>query len=82
MGESSTLNELYDEIKVNLSQFDSKIATIQSVHGPNRTGDIPHSLASIEKAKSLLDYKPEFSLRSGLQEAMKWYWEHKSTLEV
>ena len=67
---------------MNLSQFDSEIATIQSVHGPNRTGDIPHSLASIEKAKSLLEYNPEFSLKLGLKEAMKLYWEHKSTLEV
>ena len=81
-GESSTLNELYDEIKVNLSGFDPEIASIQSVHGPNRTGDIPHSLASIEKAKSLLQYTPEFSLKSGLKQAMQWYWEHKSTLEV
>lgn len=81
-GESSTLNELYDEIKVNLSEFDSKITAIKSIHGPNRTGDIPHSLASIEKAKSLLHYNPEFSLKLGLKEAMKWYWDHKSTLEV
>lgn len=81
-GESSTLNELYDEIKVNLSGFDPEIASIQSIHGPNRTGDIPHSLASIEKAKSLLQYTPEFSLKSGLKQAMQWYWEHKSTLEV
>ena len=81
-GESSTLNELYDEIKVNLSEFDSEITAIKSIHGPNRTGDIPHSLASIEKAKSLLHYNPEFSLKLGLKEAMKWYWDHKSTLEV
>ena len=81
-GESSTLNDLYDEIKVNLSKFDSEIANIVSIHGPNRTGDIPHSLASIDKAKELLDYNPEFSLEAGLKEAMLWYWEHKSTLEA
>jgi UDP-N-acetylglucosamine 4-epimerase len=81
-GESSTLNELYEEIKTNLSEYDAKIASIDSVHGPNRTGDIPHSLASIDKAKRLLNYNPEFSLKSGLKEAMKWYWENKSSLEV
>jgi UDP-N-acetylglucosamine 4-epimerase len=81
-GESSTLNELVEEIKTNLSVYDSEIKSISSVHGPNRTGDIPHSLASIDKAKRLLNYAPEYSLKDGLRAAMKWYWEHKSTLEV
>lgn len=81
-GESSTLNELFDEIKANLSHYDDKISAINSIHGPNRTGDIPHSLASIDKAKRLLNYAPEYSLKDGLKEAMQWYWEHKSTLEV
>ena len=81
-GESSTLNELFDEIKANLSVYDHKINGISSIHGPNRTGDIPHSLASIDKAKRLLNYAPEYSLKDGLKAAMKWYWEHKSTLEI
>ncbi|MEJ6506336.1 MAG: SDR family oxidoreductase [Crocinitomicaceae bacterium] len=81
-GESSTLNELYEEIKSNLAKYDPNLADIKSVHGPNRKGDIPHSLASIDKAQRLLGYKPEFSLKSGLQTTMKWYWDHKSSLEV
>ena len=81
-GESSTLNELFDEIKANLSEYDDSIKSILSIHGPKRTGDIPHSLASIEKAKRLLNYTPEYSLKDGLKKAMQWYWEHKSTLEV
>ena len=81
-GESSTLNELFDEIKANLSVYDHKINDISPIHGPNRTGDIPHSLASIDKAKRLLNYAPEYSLKDGLKAAMKWYWEHKSKLEV
>ena len=81
-GESSTLNELFDEIKANLRNYDDTINAINSIHGPNRTGDIPHSLASIDKAKRLLNYAPEYSLKEGLKEAMKWYWEHKSSLEV
>ncbi len=81
-GESSTLNELFDEIKANLSRYDDKINSIKSIHGPKRKGDIPHSLASIEKAKRLLNYAPEYSLKDGLKKAMQWYWEHKSTLEV
>ena len=81
-GESSTLNELFDEIKANLSNYDSKIGGINSIHGPNRTGDIPHSLASIMKAKQLLNYAPKYSLKDGLKEAMQWYWEHKSISEI
>lgn len=81
-GESSTLNELFHEIKANLSNYDHKIRTVNSIHGPNRTGDIPHSLASIEKAKKLLNYTPKYSLKYGLNETIQWYWEHKYTLEV
>ena len=45
-------------LKTYLSDFDSKIAEIPVIHGPNRAGDIPHSLASIEKAKKLLNWNP------------------------
>jgi UDP-N-acetylglucosamine 4-epimerase len=78
-GESSTLNELFDEIKLNLSKFDSKIGDISCIHGPNRKGDIPHSLASIEKARRLLNYKPCHSLKTGLEETVVWYWKNLNT---
>ena len=54
--------------------YDPKIKDIQIKYGPNRAGDIPHSLASIDKAKNLLNYNPQYSLKQGLQEAVKWYW--------
>ena len=75
-GERTNLNELVEILKENLSEFDSKIKEIEIEHGPNRAGDIPHSLASIEKAKELLNYNPEFSVKDGLKEATKWYWEN------
>jgi UDP-N-acetylglucosamine 4-epimerase len=74
-GESSTLNELYFEIKENLKKFDFKIANIEPTYGPFRKGDIPHSLASIEKAKDLLNYNPTHNLKEGLKETVKWYYE-------
>ena len=46
------------------------------VYGSKRVGDIPHSHASIEKAKKNLNYNPQFSLETGLKEAVKWYWEN------
>ena len=72
-GERTTLNQLFDYLKENLSKYDAEIAKIEPVHGPNRAGDIPHSLASIEKAKNLLGYAPKFFFKEGLREACKWY---------
>jgi len=81
-GESSTLNELFNEIKINLSLFDESISTLNAIHGPNRAGDIPHSLASIDKARELLDYNPRYSLKDGLKKTMEWYWNNKSSLKL
>jgi UDP-N-acetylglucosamine 4-epimerase len=73
-GDRTTLNDLIKYLKEYLSEFDASIANISVTYGPNRAGDIPHSLASIEKAKKLLGYEPKFSMQSGLKEAVKWYW--------
>jgi len=75
-GDRNTLNNLADYLKKFLSQYDPKIANISVEYGPNRMGDIPHSLASIEKAKTLLGYNPQFSMEEGLKVAVKWYWEN------
>ena len=75
-GDRNTLNDLMGYLKVYLSEFDSKISNIEVIHGPNREGDIPHSHASIDKAKELLNYNPKFSLQKGLKEAVKWYWKN------
>lgn len=74
-GERTTLNELINGLKEYLSEFDPAIANVPIIYGENRIGDIPHSLASIDKAKNLLGYNPKFSMRQGLKEAVKWYWE-------
>ena len=73
-GERSTLNELVSYLKEYLGEYDSEIKNIDPIHGPNRAGDIPHSLASIDKARNLLGYNPKFSLKEGLKEATNWYW--------
>ena len=73
-GQRATLNELVSELKKLLSNYDSEIANAIIINGPLRAGDIPHSLASIDKAKTLLGYNPQFSLQSGLKEAIDWYW--------
>lgn len=75
-GERTTLNQLVGYLKEFLSEFDPEIRNVEVLHGPNRAGDIPHSLACIDKAKKLLGYNPEYSMQSGLREAVKWYWEN------
>ena len=75
-GDRTTLNQLVGYLKEFLSEYDSAIAQLEPTHGPNRAGDIPHSLASIDKARKLLGYDPQYSLRDGLKEAVKWYREN------
>ncbi|MDR0412611.1 MAG: SDR family oxidoreductase [Dysgonamonadaceae bacterium] len=75
-GERTTLNQLVNYLKEFLSEFDSEISNVAVLHGDYRAGDIPHSLASIDKAKSLLNYNPQYSMKAGLKEAVAWYWEN------
>jgi UDP-N-acetylglucosamine 4-epimerase len=76
VGDRTDLNQMAVVLKKILSEYDSKIETIDVIHGPERLGDIPHSLASIEKAKIMLGYNPTHNLEQGLKEAVKWYWEN------
>jgi len=73
-GERTTLNELTSLLKEYLSEYDAKIKEVDVKFGPERKGDVPHSLASIDKAKNLLGYDPKFDIKSGLKEAVNWYW--------
>ena len=72
-GEETSINKLSDYIKVFLSEHDSTISDIKPLYGPYRKGDIPHSLASIAKAKQLLGYYPQISFKDGLKCTVEWY---------
>lgn len=74
VGDRTDLNQLLGLLKNYLSHYDSKIKTVEVIHGPTRKGDIPHSLASIKKAEDMLGYIPSHNLATGLEEAVKWYW--------
>jgi Nucleoside-diphosphate-sugar epimerases len=76
VGDRTTLNDLIGYLKKYLSEFDEKIAEVEVNYGPNRVGDIPHSLASVEKAEKLLGYQPTHTIDKGLKEAISWYWEN------
>lgn len=75
-GENNSLNDLTQELIDGLTEFDKEIANIKPEYGPVRQGDIKDSLASIEKAKTLLGYKPEYDVHKGLKHAIKWYYEN------
>jgi UDP-N-acetylglucosamine/UDP-N-acetylgalactosamine 4-epimerase len=71
-GESTTLLQLFSYIN------DVAGTSVIPNHVANRLGDIPHSLANIDKAKKLLGYSPEISVKDGLQIAFDWYKENKT----
>lgn len=73
-GEQTTLIELVREIKERLLNYNQKVSEIEPVFGPERKGDVPHSLASITKARNLLGYDPAYDLKTGLTETVEWYY--------
>jgi UDP-N-acetylglucosamine/UDP-N-acetylgalactosamine 4-epimerase len=75
-GSRISLNELFGNIRELLVPYNPEIANLQADYGPERKGDVPHSLASIEKAATLLGYKPTHTFKQGISEAINWYWEN------
>jgi UDP-N-acetylglucosamine 4-epimerase len=75
-GERTSLNELVALLKEYLKDYDPEIEQVGVTYGPPRKGDVPHSLASIDKGKRLLGYSPAFNMRKGLKEAVHWYWKN------
>lgn len=75
-GDRTTLLELTTLLKEHLSKFDDSIKAIEIKHRKNRVGDVPHSLASVEKAKKLLNYNPKYNINDGIKEAVNWYWKY------
>lgn len=73
-GGNTTLKELFEILRNNLAKYKPMIADMEPIFGPYRTGDIPHSLASIEKAKKLINYNPLYSAEKGFKLACEWYY--------
>jgi len=73
-GENTSLNELVIAIKENLiKQYDKSIEKIEVNYGPERKGDVKHSLANIDKAKLLLSYFPEVGFQDGINKTVEWF---------
>lgn len=75
-GEETALTQLFEFLREDLSAFDPEIRNVHAVHGPERRGDIPHSLADISKARRLLGYAPEVDVREGLRRTARWYFDN------
>jgi len=80
VGEHTSLNKLLELIRANLKQY-VQISEIKLNYREFRNGDVRHSLADIGKASNLLGYKPVFSVKSGLAEAMPWYLDNVGTID-
>lgn len=72
-GERTILLDLIKKIQALLSEINPAIGDVNIEFGPERIGDVKHSLASIDKAKRILGYKPSHSVVQGLDEAIEWY---------
>lgn len=64
-GHQTSLLELYNMLKAHAG------SNMQPVFGPERVGDVKHSLANIEKARNLLGYEPLVSVEEGLEKTFK-----------
>ncbi|GJQ07343.1 epimerase [Capnocytophaga cynodegmi] len=76
VGDRTTIKDMAELLRTFLAKYDPKIAEVEILNGPNRLGDVPHSLASIEKAQKNLGYQPTHKFAEGLKEAVDWYWKN------
>lgn len=75
-GSRADMNEVFYSLRQEFSRFDPAIAGIEPVYGPVRAGDVPHSLAAIDKAARLLGYAPQFDFAAGLHQTAEWYFRY------
>lgn len=73
-GEQTSLLQLFDNLKKQAG------SSMNPVHGPERAGDVKHSLADISKAQKLLGYQPVISVEEGLKKTFDWYLANRQRL--
>jgi UDP-N-acetylglucosamine 4-epimerase len=73
VGDRTTLNELFEAIRSTLAPRFPHLKGFKPSYRDFRAGDVRHSLADIDKARTLLGYAPTHRIGEGLVEAMDWY---------
>jgi UDP-N-acetylglucosamine/UDP-N-acetylgalactosamine 4-epimerase len=73
VGDRTTLNQLFAAIRDGLASRIPQASAVQPEYGPFREGDVRHSQADVEKARTRLGYNPTHDVRQGLAEALEWY---------
>ena len=76
VGDRITIKQMTETIQSGLMNYDSKIQEIDVKFGPTRAGDVPHSQASIEKAKRMLGYQPTHNFKQGIAASLEWYYKN------
>jgi nucleoside-diphosphate-sugar epimerase len=66
-GDRTTLNQTFDALK-QLTGYKGSVK-----YGPERGGDIKHSLADITQAQKHLGYKVLVNFKDGLRRTVEWY---------
>ena len=72
-GHQTSLTQLFEVMKNEAG------SSLQPVHGPERAGDVKHSMADISKARQLLGYEAKLSVEEGLRLTFQWYKEYLKT---
>lgn len=73
VGDRTTLNQLYEQLRLNLLSGYPHLQDAKPVYRDFRAGDVRHSLADITKARTLLGYEPSHRVGEGIKVAMDWY---------
>ena len=79
VGDRITIKEMAETIKQGLTKYKKEVSEIPLQFGPERLGDVPHSQASIEKAKKLLNYSPTHTFEEGIEASLEWYYNNLKT---
>ena len=66
-GKQISLNELFEGLRKESG------VSIEPIYGPERIGDVKHSMADISKAKKILGYDPLIDVNEGLKRTFQWY---------
>lgn len=73
LNDRTSLNELHNMIQKMLIERVGGLKKKNAIYRDFRAGDVRHSQASIDKAKKLLDYQPNYKIIDGMNKAIDWY---------